>query len=237
MSIKTKLLTQFYLVNEKCRLHQLQKRSYFYEKPFLRFTIFALVFSLLFAMPVPAGASEFNNDSEVILGSDADISGYLVENDEDTSKQSRVLAEPSVPVKVIDSGGYTYYSIFSITANEVTKLLTSNVGGKTFSISSLPSDANYILCTGTLNHSLYEEVHISVPFMYGGICYYGYNYLYEENTYISVFSVDAEPGVQAEGKFKISDYLTRNVTYYSYVKNNYPAGYVYGTWEIYYSRG
>lgn len=69
--------------------------------------------------------------------------------------------------------------------------------------------------------------------MRGGVCYYGYSYAKKEYIYIGVIYQSARHGVLSQQSYPIAGTLENGKTYYSYVKNIYPAGYVYGTWEIY----
>lgn len=202
------------------------------KKLFSGLTALLLAACMMAQMFILAKAQEIECQNGEYLGTEENITGYIVPEDDSSEQNSRALDEP---IRFVEGGGVVYTLIFSITAAKVTDLLPSNVGGKSFSLTTLPSAATNILCRGMLYHSLDGQVNSLEPMMYGGVCYYGYNYLYEYDTYISVYSLDAESGVFAKGSFSISEILKSNVTYYSFVKNRYPGGYVYGTWEIYYS--
>ena len=60
--------------------------------------------------------------------------------------------------------------------------------------------------------------------------------MYDDNVYNSVACIgfrEEQLGTELTDKFSINDILERNETYYSYVKNIYPAGYVYGHVSLY----
>ena len=173
--------------------------------------------------------------NETILGTESDNTGYLVPDTESEVNKSRAGFSPIFK----DEGtGSIYTEIFSITAVQVTELLASSKGAKSFSNGTLPDAANYILCRATLEHSLENVVNITSAFAKAGICYYGYNELYGEDTYIAVATIsffEEDLGKTLERKDAISDIVDWNESYYSYVKNCYPSGYVYGTVSLYYS--
>ncbi len=185
---------------------------------------------MLMSMCIPVGAENYESDSEGFIGFDSDISGYLIPDNEGNGERS---VDPITQI-IYDDAGTAYYKIFSIRADRVTGLLTSNVGGKSFVRSDLPSNAKYILCLGELHHSLEDEIYQAQDIMYGGVCYYGYNHLYGEDTYNAICRAYPEADHSVEMKFTIAK-IEPDTTYYSYVKNLYLDGYVYGTLTIYYS--
>ena len=119
--------------------------------------------------------------------------------------------------------------------------VTSNAGGKSFTTSQLPAGAIRIICRGTLSHSLQDTPGIIgslEEFVEAGVCYYGYSVEYNDYVYIPVYTTGPSSvglGQQFEGSFLIAGRLESDKTYYSYVKNKYPAGYVFGTLELCYS--
>lgn len=173
---------------------------------------------------------------EVYLGSSDDLTGYIIP--EDSNKQTR--GDDDFSQSPGDLSG-NYPLIFSVTANEVTSLLTSNVGGKSFRTSQLPDSAIRIICRGTLSHSLQDVSGITGSlknYVKAGVCYYGYSSQYDDYVYISVYTTGPSSvglGNQFEGSFLIDGTLESDVTYYSYIKNTYPTGYVFGTLGLYYS--
>lgn len=194
-------------------------------------SLFILILACILLVNIlpQTSAETLQTDSDVILGDDSNITGYIVPDEDEDSQDQRVASDQII---FDGPGGGRYTKIFSITASQVSDLLTSAQGSKSFTLSSLPSTASYILCRGTLYHSITDIVH-NEDIMRGGICYYGYSSLYQKNMYISVIYKSAEHGVLVEQSYKISDYLESGKTYYTFVKNRYGAGYVYGTWEIY----
>lgn len=196
----------------------------------LKISAIILIFCLLSTTQFPVAAQES------YLGSDDDLSGYIIPDD--NNKQTRGGDDFSH-----ESGDLIGNNplIFSITAAEVTSLLASSAGGKSFTISQLPSTATRIICRGTLSHSLQDVSGITGSLyecVEAGVCYYGYSSQYNDYIYISVYVIGPSRGglgQQFEGSFLIADRLESGVTYYSYVKNTYPAGYVFGTVGLYYS--
>ena len=190
---------------------------------------------LVLLSPLVISANAIEEPSDGYLGTSEDITGYIIPEENDNSPSSRVVILPIQP----DLGGNQYTEIFSITATHVTQLLTSNHGGKSFEIDSLPNTAQYLLISGRLNHSLEENGQHLADYISIGVCYYTYSYFYDDYIYDSVYSIYYDHGYAGgtllEEKFKIDDYLEDDITYYTFVKNSYPAGYVHGTVSLYYS--
>ena len=176
----------------------------------------------VFAESSEDGCGEF-------LGDESNISGYFLPDENEDSKQSRVAIDKITE----DFGGVTYYPINSIVVGQTYDLLVCG-SEKAFTRSDLPSAAEYILMRGTLYFSI-EELRNADNIMFGGVCYYGYNYLSGKNEYISAISTNAVHGRLVEERVPISGYLNSGITYYSYVKNKYGAGYISGSWKLYYS--
>lgn len=172
---------------------------------------------------------------EDYLGTNDDLTGYVIPDGD--SENSRVRDDISQ-----ESGSElgTDPLIFSITAAQVSNLLTSNAGGKSFTISQLPSSAYKIVCMGTLFHSRGDNEaipEINYEYIEAGVCYYGYNPRNGEYEYISVYEIGLtidEYGQPFERSFLIDDVLVDGETYYSYVKNTHGGGYVYGTFKLEY---
>ena len=185
-----------------------------------------LVSCLILTMVIPVGAEEF-------IGTDSDITGYLISEQDEQKERGTFLPEDL-------EGGTSYVKIFSITANQVTQLLTSNSGNKKFRTSDLPASAKRIIVRASLNHSLQDVEGIIGNLneqVTAGVCYYGYNYEIGENGYVSVESEHVPLfgwGSTFECNFLIANKLQSGVYYYSYVKNKYPSGYVYGNVQLYY---
>ena len=196
----------------------------------LRIYAIFLVCCLIGATPLSVVAQEN------YLGTDDDLSGYIVSDD--YNGQTRVHDDFSQ-----ESGDLIGNNplIFSLTAAEVTSLLTSKVGGKSFTTSQLPATAIRIICRGTLSHSLQDIPGITGSLqecVEAGVCFYGYSSMYHDYVFQSVYTTGPHSvglGQQFEGSFLIEGKLKSNETYYSYVKNTYPAGYVFGTLNLYYS--
>lgn len=169
-----------------------------------------------------ANASEFDVQNNV-LGGIEDESGYLIPDEPSTNNSSRAVHLPELP------GNPTAYEIFSIKATKVTNLLTSNAGGKSFNLSQLPTSARTIICQGTLYHSL-ADVTVNAS-MSGGICHFDAN----RQEYVSDIKKTAEHGITFTRSDTISTKLSDGVFYYSYIKNEYPTGYVWGNLTIYYA--
>lgn len=184
-----------------------------------------LVFVLLSSVTLSASAEE------LYLGTSEDITGYIIP---DAPGETRDTGGDTVVGQMPEDGNPT---IFSITASRVYELLTSDAGNKSFTRGSLPSDAKRIICEMNLNHSLADSVYLDEAIS-AGVCYYGYSPKYQDNVYISVFSVYIpfdSFGDTYRADFLISESLQFGKTYYSFVKNRYGAGYVYGTVTLYYS--
>lgn len=194
----------------------------------LALACFLLVFSL------HTVSAETHPDDTVILGTESENTGILFDNE---SNRSNTRAGFS-PIIKDDGTGSMYTLLFSITAAEVYELLVSNRGGKSFSISDFPANAQYIRCTATVEHSLADQVNIVNEFVRAGICYYEYDSTYDEGVYVSVATLyfgEEDLGRPMERRFLISDVIEYGVFYYSYVKNCYPGGYVTGTVTLDYS--
>lgn len=200
---------------------------------FLRLSAIIMVCVLLVPGFALAGAKEGNQNEGGYLGTDDNVSGQILPEEKESDCQGRAV---TFPVQIGD--GVSYYEIFTITANEVYDMLPSSKGGKSFRINDLPSGAAYILCYGILNHSLAGQVGMVGPIVTAGVCDYHYSSQYGDYIYDSIYIVEVdefELGTVVTKKKPISGYLVNNTTYYSYVKNEYPAGYVSGTFKIYYS--
>lgn len=168
---------------------------------------------------------------DVYLGTDEDITGEIVPDDAD---KTRDTGSDTVVDQMPGDGNPT---IFSITAENVTTLLASRKSGKSFTRESLPSNAKRIIYEIQLNHSLADSLYMG-DVIVAGVCYYGYSSQYQGNIYFSVHSscVPLELlGVRYQTDFLISENLEYGTPYYSYVKNKYGDGYVYGTVTLYYS--
>lgn len=192
-------------------------------------TSIILVCCILFTTPISANPYGY-------LGSDDDVTGYIVEAEEQCAPRaigggfSEIIVPPDgLPV------------IFSITAQEVTDLLPSRVGNKSFTLSSLPSYARKIVLGIKLNHSLKGDSYHS-PYLdervTAGVCYYGYSAQYQGNVYISVYKTWVPYEKLGESylvEFLVDDVLDAGVTYYSFIGNEYHMGYAYGTLTLYHS--
>lgn len=193
------------------------------RKKYISVISMILVFALLCSATLRASAEE------LYLGTSEDITGYII---------------PDTPGETCDTDGDTVVDqmpgdgnpvIFSIRANRVSYLLTSKTGEKSFTRDSLPDGAQRIICDINLDHSLANEEHLDGA-VSAGVCYYGYSSLHQANIYISVFKsyVPFESmGVTYQTDFLIAGNLQFGKTYYSFVKNEYGAGYVYGTVTLY----
>lgn len=173
---------------------------------------------------VTASANEVNTDNDVVIGSLGEESGYLIP---EGSARAAVVPED------MEVGGVPYHLVFPITAGKVYSFLASNKNDKKFTLNStlVPSTATRMMLWGQLNHSIAEE---TVNYrIYYGIC----SYDRESEEYVSVYQQEARSGVYFSPSFKIADELKSGVTYYTYVKNDYPAGttYVSGSLSLYYS--
>lgn len=96
----------------------------------------------------------------------------------------------------------------------------------------------------TLHHSLedyddgettWPNLHEQVKF---GICDYVYNTVSDEYEYIPVYSyfvAEDELGTEIIDSFIIDTYLELSVRYFSFIKNCFCDGYVYGTLGLYYN--
>ena len=178
-----------------------------------------LLFTNLFTT---ASAVESSIQKEVLGGINME-SGYLVLDDSGNNNMSRAIVYPHLP------GNPTAYEIFSIEGREVTQLLVSKQGLKSFGLGTLPSNAKKIICEAKLYHSLAEQtVNAS---MSCGVCHFDAN----RQIYVSDMGMDAEHGEIEYQTFTISGNLSSGVTYYSYIKNEYPTGYVWGDLTIYYT--
>lgn len=177
---------------------------------------------------------------EYSLGTDEDISGYILE--ESPNSNARVI---TFPEQIGDGGSeFNYPEIFTIEAREVTYLLTSNVGSKDFMLSDIPSSATIMIFKATLHHSFedyddgettWPDLHEKVKF---GICKYDYNTVSDEYEYISVYSyyvAEDELGTEIINSFIIDTYLDSSVRYFTYIKNCFHSGHVYGTVGLYYN--
>lgn len=188
-----------------------------------------LVSCMILTMVLPVGAQE------VVIGTDEDITGYLVPDEYEESQKERGGSYDD-----LFDGGNPRVLIFSITAAQVTQLLTSNAGNKSFQVESLPSEAKRLIIQANLNHSLQNESGITGNLnecVIAGLCYYGYSAQIGGYGYISVASANVPQGQFGQTytfDFMIDDVLTSGVTYYTYVKNTYPSGYVYGSVQLYY---
>lgn len=194
---------------------------------------FLMVAVLAFAMYVPASAQgEF-------LGTDEDVTGYIIPDDEENRERVVIF-----PVQIGDGSMNDYPLIFSITAANVTTLLPSSYGGKSFYINDLPYYAENLILRATLHHSLedYEADGNSLwpdldDEVIAGVCYYWYNNMSGQGEYASVFLLsykEEQLGETLQCTFSIADYLDPNVEYFTYVKNHYCSGYVYGNVYLYY---
>lgn len=184
------------------------------------------LFALFILTPISVYAEDNLLDAEDILGSSSDLSGYILPDaTHSIDTYQIVVPDPEI-------GGTTYHELFAIYASHVNNLLTSKISGKSFTRNQLPTDAKYIRFRGALHHSLEHE--ISTPEMRGGICYYNPR----SDQYVKVAYATArlnENGL-VSGELLINGNLKYNQTYYSFIKNVYPAGYVSGDLTVYYTK-
>lgn len=194
------------------------------KKRFITVASFILIFVILSPITLSVSAEE------LYLGTEEDITGEIIPDAQNQTYGIGDTAEDQMP-------GDGYPTLFSITDNDITKLRTSNKWGKSFTKASLPTGTKRIICGINLNHTLLDSVGHSLDgAITAGVCYYGYNELYNEDTYKSVYTAYVpyeKIGVSYQTEFLIEEYLEPGVTYYSYFKNGYPAGYVYGTLTLY----
>lgn len=194
---------------------------------------FVLVSAIVFIMYIPASAQD------EFLGTDDDITGYIVPEDDDN--RERVV---KFPVQIGDGALDNYVKIFSIRAENVTTLLPSSYGGKSFYLSDLPAYADNIILIATLHHSLEDYVadgnstwpHLD-EMVQTGVCYYGYSPDVNDYAYRSICSfylLEDELGETWKFSFSIDDYLDPYVEYFTFVKHNYYTGHVYGDVHLYY---
>lgn len=192
-----------------------------------RYISLVISLCLILTMILPAYAEE------IVIGTNDNITGYLIPDESDQKERGGSYEE--------DFGGDTArVLIFSINAANVTQLLTSNVGNKQFQVESLPSQAKRIIVQANLSHSLQGVSGITGNLnetAIAGVCYYGYSPLYNDYVYISVASAHVPQGQFGHTftfNFLIQNVLNSGISYYSYVKNSYGAGYVYGSVQLYY---
>ena len=152
-----------------------------------------------------------------------------------------IPGEPNKPaIGGEDDGLGSMHALFSITANCVYEILGSMPSNKSFRLSTLPADAEELVCVANLDHSLRTWPDIGAQLdgcVVYGIAYWGYNPAYQEDTYRSVYSDSYswdEIGNTKTTSFTIDSNLTAGEEYYLYVKNEYPASYIFGTLSLYY---
>jgi hypothetical protein len=151
---------------------------------------------------------------------------------------SRIIPEEDLDQSVIwDGSGYSV-KIFTLTDNYVTTLRTSNAIGKSFTLREKPAIAKRILCVATLDHSLRSDEmsgRLNDVAIYG-VCEFVYFPVIGSWQYDAVASYGytfSELGTRTQFSFGISDYLEDGVEYFTYIKNRYPAGYVFGSMTAY----
>ena len=103
-----------------------------------------LAFILLVTMSVPAFA-----ESSDYLGTDDDITGEIIPDDSQDSNLGRAT---NLPIQIGDGGLDRYAEIFTITAANVTNLLPSSVGAKSFNPAMLLQNATTIIGIAELYH-------------------------------------------------------------------------------------
>ena len=162
-----------------------------------------------------------------------------------------IPGEPNKPaIGGEDDGLGSMHAMFSITANRVCSLLVSSLSNKYFTLSSLPADAEELICVANLDHSLRTVPDIGGALDGGiifGIAYCkeisAYGEAYYEHVYIASYSWD-EIGNTKTVAFTIDSRLKPDVEYYLYIYNYYGSGdedddtcadgYVFGTLSLYY---
>ena len=183
---------------------------------------------------------------EETLGTDDDLTGYVVpeEGSSGESDMEEVGANPwALIVPTFIDDGLDKILIFSIRADEVTYLLTSNMGGKMFMGHELPDIASTIVCEAYLNHSwnyisgdwagMPQNLNEAISY---GVCYYTYDYAVDDYIYKAVgrgYVTTEELGGYSRAEIEIAGNFEQNEAYYSFVKNRFYGGYVYGTLDIY----
>lgn len=181
-----------------------------------------LTFVLVVHCIIPVNATAIVSDD--YLGTNDDLSGEVIPD----SAQDQSRSTFSFP-KEFESGGISHYLLFSITASNVTNLLTSNQGGKSFDRASLPSTAIYMTLNGTLYHPLNGAADMET--IRYGICHFDNN----SGEYVADYANTIKTGESSYGRFKVSSKLAYNITYYSFIKNVPQASYIHGSLALYYS--
>ena len=188
----------------------------------IRRTIALLVtLILLICSVIPTNATEITSND--YLGTIDDLSGEDISDTEQNKSRSTI----SFP-KEFESGGISHYLLFSITAKDVSNILTSG-STKSFTRETLPSTAIYLTLNGTLYHPLNGAADMeTIRF---GVCYLDSSTGY----FIPDYAKTIKTGQSAYGRFKVSSTLDYGKQYYTFVTNIPKASYVYGDLALYYS--
>lgn len=184
-----------------------------------RLVAMVLVLSIILALPVMTRAEENTSEDDRSLGSLRDITGYFLPD-----------IAPCADQTIFD-GGTSYSLLFPIRANEVYDLLTSYNGGKSFTVSSLPSGTTKLYISGRIYVANISSSAIKSNPLSIGICYldlWG-------GEFESVYKIRGYSGDVLTATISTSS-LSSTARYYTFIKNESSnSTYLYGDVGLYYA--